>query len=277
VTRRSIPANRVRHGFSGGVAACNGFTKAAHSRCPPDATLANDSLCRELPDGVTIDFKEGHGLRSELDDQESQRLRLHEGTRPVASLTRVGRRCQSHAPDVERVSHHCTLTPDALDRLQRPLHVGHIRILRAAVRRSAHPSPVSSAYRLRPSPGRLPSSRPSPSRRCAPRSSLFRRPDDSRLRRLRLRGLIERADGTHRYHVTPCSVRVIFFLQQALRIFVHTRPRLSHSARPSPTLSVPRCSNSTTALIASTRRRPLARRKRRSKTWLNRYDMSPRS
>jgi hypothetical protein len=49
VKRRSIPANPVRHGFSGGVAAChNGFTKAAHSRCPPDPILANDNVGGEV-------------------------------------------------------------------------------------------------------------------------------------------------------------------------------------------------------------------------------------
>jgi hypothetical protein len=38
VPRRSISANRVRHDCSGHVAVCrNGFTTAAHSRCPPDA------------------------------------------------------------------------------------------------------------------------------------------------------------------------------------------------------------------------------------------------
>ena len=38
VPRRSISANRIRHDSSGHVAVCrNGFTTAAHSRCPPDA------------------------------------------------------------------------------------------------------------------------------------------------------------------------------------------------------------------------------------------------
>jgi hypothetical protein len=43
VRRRSIAANR--HNCSGNVAVCrNGFTTVAHSTCPPDPILANDSL-----------------------------------------------------------------------------------------------------------------------------------------------------------------------------------------------------------------------------------------
>ena len=47
------------------------------------------------------------------------------------------------------------------------------------------------------------------------------------LRRLRLRGLIERSVGTHRYHLTPYGVRVAFFYSKLyLRIFRPQAPTL---------------------------------------------------
>ena len=47
------------------------------------------------------------------------------------------------------------------------------------------------------------------------------------LRRLRLRGLIERSLGTHRYHVTPYGLRVAFFFTKLyLRIFRPHAPSL---------------------------------------------------
>jgi hypothetical protein len=47
------------------------------------------------------------------------------------------------------------------------------------------------------------------------------------LRRLRLRGLIERLGGTHRYHLTPYGVRVVFFYSKLfLRIFRPHAPAL---------------------------------------------------
>ena len=45
------------------------------------------------------------------------------------------------------------------------------------------------------------------------------------LRRLRLRGLIQRQAGTHRYQVTPAGLRIAFFYSKLyLRIF---RPQAS--------------------------------------------------
>ena len=55
------------------------------------------------------------------------------------------------------------------------------------------------------------------------------------LRRLRLKGLIERVDGTNTYRVTPHGLRVsAFFTQLATRVVVPALTDLADLVRPSP-------------------------------------------
>ena len=55
------------------------------------------------------------------------------------------------------------------------------------------------------------------------------------LRRLRLKGLIERVDGSNTYRVTPHGLRVsAFFTQLATRVVVPALTDLADLARPSP-------------------------------------------
>jgi predicted MarR family transcription regulator len=55
------------------------------------------------------------------------------------------------------------------------------------------------------------------------------------LRRLRLKGLVERVDGSNTYRVTPHGLRVsAFFTQLAARMIVPALTDLADLARPSP-------------------------------------------
>jgi hypothetical protein len=129
---------------------------------------------------------------------------------------------------VERVSQHCTLTTDALDRLQHPLQVGQLRIsalrfgdprihaLCQALSGFAH-LPAGFCHRdLRPRVAAL----------LGRSYSAAQMTYD--LRRLRLRSLIQRQPGTHRYRVTSYGLRVTFFYSKLyLRIFRPHTPALA--------------------------------------------------
>jgi len=172
-------------------------------------------------------FKEGHGLRSELTINNPNDFDFTKGLDQLPALRALGDDVNRTLLTVERVSHHCTLTTDALDRLQRPLHLGRVRIsalrfgdpriqaLCQALTGFAH---VPAGFRHRDLRPRV--------------AALLGRPYSAAqmsydLRRLRLRGLIERSVGTHRYHVTPYGVRVTFFYSKLyLRIFRPHAPAL---------------------------------------------------
>jgi hypothetical protein len=180
-------------------------------------------------------FKEGHGLRSELTINNPNDFDFTKGLDQLPALRALGDDVNRTLLTVERVSHHCTLTTDALDRLQHPLHVGRARIsalqfgdpriqaLCQAISGFAH---VPAGFRHRELRPRV--------------AALLGRPYSAAqmtydLRRLRLRGLIERAAGTHRYHVTPYGVRVAFFYSKLyLRIFRPHAPALEPSRDPMP-------------------------------------------
>ena len=73
-------------------------------------------------------FKEGHGLRSELTINNPNDFDFTKGLNQLPALRALGDDVNRTLLTVERVSHHCTLTIDASDRLQRPLHLGRVRI-----------------------------------------------------------------------------------------------------------------------------------------------------
>ncbi len=172
-------------------------------------------------------FKEGHGLRSELTINNPNDFDFTKGLDQLPALRALGDDVNRALLNVERVSHHCTLTTDALDRLQRPLHLGRVRIsaLRFGDPRTQALCQALSGFAHVPAGVRHRDLRP----RVA---ALLGRPYSAAqmsydLRRLRLRGLIERSVGTHRYHVTPYGVRVTFFYSKLyLRIFRPHAPAL---------------------------------------------------
>jgi hypothetical protein len=172
-------------------------------------------------------FKEGHGLRSELTINNPNDFDFTKGLDQLPALRALGDEVNRRLLDVERVSHHCTLTTDALDRLQRPMHLGLTRVsaLRFGDPRVQALCQALSGFAHVPAGFRHRDLRP----RVA---ALLDRPYSPAqmtydLRRLRLRGLIERSVGTHRYHVTPYGVRVTFFYSKLyLRIFRPHAPAL---------------------------------------------------
>jgi hypothetical protein len=180
-------------------------------------------------------FKEGHGLRSELTINNPNDFDFTKGLEQLPALRALGDDVNRTLLTVERVSHHCTLTTDALDRLHRPLLLGRVRIsaLRFGDSRVHALCQALSSFAHVPAGFRHRDLRP----RVA---ALLGRPYSAAqmtydLRRLRLRGLIERSVGTHRYHVTPYGVRVTFFYSKLyLRIFRPHAPALEPFGDPLP-------------------------------------------
>jgi hypothetical protein len=136
---------------------------------------------------------------------------------------------------IERVSQHCTLDTDALDRLQHPLRIGAQRVsaLRFADPRVlavlealcglAH---VPAGFRHRDLRARI--------------AALLGQPYSAGrltydLRRLRLRGLIERRGRSHAYLLTPYGRRVAFFYSTLyLRMLRPHAPALVDQPDPLP-------------------------------------------
>ena len=182
-------------------------------------------------------FKEGHGLRSELTINNPNDFYFTKGLDQLPALRALGDTVNRTLLQVERVSHQCTLTTDALDRLCHPLHLGSVRVsafrfgdprIHALCQALAGFAHVVAGFRHRDLRPRV--------------AALLGRPYSAAqmtydLRRLRLRGLIQRQAGTHRYHVTPAGLRVAFFYSKLyLRIFRSHAPALDdHSdALPRP-------------------------------------------
>jgi hypothetical protein len=122
-----------------------------------------------------------------------------------------------------------------LDRLQRPLHLGRVRIsaLRFGDPRIQALCQALSGFAHLPAGFRHRDLRP----RIA---ALLGRPYSAAqmtydLRRLRLRSLIQRQPGTHRYSLTSSGLRVTFFYSKLyLRIFRPHAPALESNADSLP-------------------------------------------
>jgi hypothetical protein len=175
--------------------------------------------------------KEGHGLRTELTINNPNDFGFTKGLDRLPALRALGDDVNRALLTTERVSHHCTLTTEALDGLQHPLHRdGHrvsalrfgdprIQALMQALTSFVH---LPAGFRHRDLRPRV--------------AALLGRPYTAAqmtydLRRLRLRGLIERQPHTHRYRPTLSGQRVAFFYSKLyLRIFRPYAPVLdSHT------------------------------------------------
>jgi hypothetical protein len=165
-------------------------------------------------------FKEGHGLRSELTINNPNDFDFTKGLEQLPALRARGDRVNRTLLQVERVSHHCTFTTDALDRLQHPLHLARVRIsalrfgdprIQALCQALSSLAHVVAGFRHRDLRPRV--------------AALLGRPYSAAQmtydhRRLRLRTLIQREAGTHRYRLTSSGLRVAFFYSKLyLRIF----------------------------------------------------------
>jgi hypothetical protein len=113
--------------------------------------------------------------------------------------------------EVERLSHHCVLTQDALDRLQQPTVEAGQRVsaLRFGDPRVMALFQALCAFTHLPRGFRNRDLRPQV-------ETLLGRPYSAAqmtydLRRLRLKGIIHRISGTHRYTATTYGLRTAFF------------------------------------------------------------------
>lgn len=164
-------------------------------------------------------FKENRALRTETTINEPLDFDVNKGLRNLAYLQALGQRINDRLLQVERVSHNCVLTQDALDRLQRPtieddqpapgLRFGDPRVMALchALCRFQH---IQAGFRNRDLRAHV-----------ADLLGQDYRPGQMTydLRRLRRKGLIARVPGTHRYIVTTYGLRVaLFYSKLYLRI-----------------------------------------------------------
>ena len=173
-------------------------------------------------------FKEGRGLRTELTINNPNDFDFRKALDQRPALRALGDQVNRTLLTIERVSQHCTLDTDALDRLQHRLQIGaqHVSALRFADPRVRAVLEALCSFAHVPAGFRHRDLRP----RIA---ALLGRPYSAGqmtydLRRLRLRGLIERRTRTHAYLLTPYGRRVAFFYSKLyLRILRPNAPVLA--------------------------------------------------
>jgi hypothetical protein len=183
-------------------------------------------------------FKEGRALRTETTINEPTDFGTSKALKNLEFLRHKGEQVNRKLLEIERVSHNCALSQDALDRLQRPtreadqrapgLRFGDARVmallyalctfehLHAGFRNHELRTLVAALLALSLdsyTPGKM----------------------TYDLRRLRLKGLVARITGTHRYVVTSYGLRAALFCSKVyLRILRPNWPALSNPADPIP-------------------------------------------
>jgi hypothetical protein len=156
-------------------------------------------------------FKEQHALRTETTINNPNDFYVNKGLDNLPHLRELGQQVNRKLLEVERVSHHCVLTQDALDRLQSPtVEAGQ----RVSALRFGDPRVMALLQAL---VGFVHLPRGFHNRDLRPQvEALLGRPYSSAqmtydLRRLRLKGLIHRIPHTHRYTTTSYGLKVAFF------------------------------------------------------------------
>jgi hypothetical protein len=156
-------------------------------------------------------FKEQRALRTETTINDPNDFYVNKGLDNLSHLRDLGRQTNRKLLEVERVSHQCVLTQEALDRVQRPtceagqrapaLRFGDPRVmaLLQALTAFAHLPRGFRNRDLRPHVAALFGSSYTASQMTYD------------LRRLRLKGLIHRIPQSHRYTATTYGLKVAFF------------------------------------------------------------------
>jgi hypothetical protein len=185
-------------------------------------------------------FKEERALRTETTINDPTDFAVRKGVASLDQLRTVGDTINQRLLDVERVSHSCLLDQDLLDRLQQPtvaagqrapaLRFGDPRVM-ALFQGLCHFTHLPDGFRnrdLRP----LVASLLGRDLTAYSRSAM-----SYDLRRLRLKGLLQRVPHTTRYTITPLGRRVaLVFSKLYLRIL---RPGAAALADPSARLPHP--------------------------------------
>jgi hypothetical protein len=156
-------------------------------------------------------FKEQHALRTETTINNPMDFYVRKAVDNLSHLRELGHQVNRKLLEVERVSHHCVLTQDALDRLQRPTVEDRQRVsaLRFGDPRVMALFQALCAFTHLPRGFRNHDLRPSVEALLGHTYTTAQMTYD--LRRLRLKGLIHRIPKTHRYTVTSYGLKVAFF------------------------------------------------------------------
>jgi hypothetical protein len=156
-------------------------------------------------------FKEQRALRTETTINNPNDFYVAKAVPNLSHLRDLGDQVNRKLLEVERVSHHCVLTQDALDRLQRPtVETGQ----RTSALRFGDPRVLAlfqalTAFTHLPRGFRNRDLRPQVEALLGHAYSAAQMTYD--LRRLRLKGVIHRVPKTHRYTATSYGLKVAFF------------------------------------------------------------------
>jgi hypothetical protein len=156
-------------------------------------------------------FKEQRALRTETTINNPKDFYVAKAVGNLPFLRDLGQQVNRKLLEAERLSHHCVLTQDALDRLQQPTVEAGQRVsaLRFGDPRVMALLQALTGFTYLPHGFRNRDLRPQV-------EALLGRPYSSAqmtydLRRLRLKGLIHRIPKTHRYTATTYGLKVAFF------------------------------------------------------------------
>jgi len=180
-------------------------------------------------------LKEPHALRTETTINNPKDFAIAKRVQNLTQLRDLGQQVNRNLLEVERLSHDCVLTQDALDGLQQPTIAAHQRVsaLRFGDPRVMALLQALSAFAHLPHGFHNRDLRPNV-------AALLGRPYGAAqmtydLRRLRLKGLIQRIPNTHRYTATSYGLKVAFFYAKLyLRILRPNWPALLPNGDPLP-------------------------------------------
>ena len=172
-------------------------------------------------------FKQQRALRTETTINNPNDFYVAKAVPNLSFLRNLGDQVNRKLLEVERISHHCVLTQDALDRLQRPtVEAGQ----RTSALRFGDPR-VMALFQAITGFAHLPRGFRNRDLRPHVEALLGRGYSASQmtydLRRLRLKGVIHRIPNTHRYTATSYGLKVAFFVAKLyLRILRPEWPAL---------------------------------------------------
>jgi hypothetical protein len=172
-------------------------------------------------------FKEHRALRTEVTINNPRDFWVRKGLGNLPHLRELGEQINRKLLEVERLSHHCVLTQDALDRLQQPTVTDGQRVsaLRFGDPRVMALLQAIIGFTHLPRGFRNRDLRPQVEALWGHPYSAAQMTYD--LRRLRLKGLIHRIPKTHRYTTTTYGLKVAFFYAKLyLRILRPNWPAL---------------------------------------------------
>ncbi len=156
-------------------------------------------------------FKEQRALRTETTINNPNDFYVNKAVPNLSHLRDLGNQVNRKLLEVERVSHQCVLTQDALDRLQRPTvdRGQRVSALRFGDPRVMALFQAITGFTHLPRGFRNRDLRPQVEALLGHAYSAAQMTYD--LRRLRLKGVIHRIPKTHRYTATSYGLKVAFF------------------------------------------------------------------